>query len=69
VTPTATPDVDALAVVERLDSAALRTALNQLDERRRALTVLLRAAAARERAARRRQAGATSAAQGGQHVG
>ncbi len=52
---TPTPD-DALALIERLDSAAIRSAMAQLDERRCALAVLLRAAAARERAARKRQA-------------
>ena len=59
MTPTASPDVDALAIVERLDSAAIRAAMARLDERRNALTVLLRAATARERAARRRQTAAT----------
>jgi hypothetical protein len=57
VTPT--PDSDALTLVERLDSAAIRSAIAQLDERRSALAVLLRAAAARERAARKRQAAST----------
>jgi hypothetical protein len=68
VTAPPNPSADPLAVVESLDGDRIRAAMDELDERRRALSVLLRAAVVRERAARRRQEAASRAKGGTDHA-